>query len=82
MDSSVSPKQSASPMQPSLARSLLKGESPETPICCSPQASPLKMMPHLEKISHAQREDGTGCETTTQLDVGKDHRQLLQRSFC
>ena len=74
MDSSISPKSNSSPpMQPSLARSPIKRETPEPSICCSP-TSPLKVLPQI----NGEKKDGIA---TTTLD-GKDHRQMMQRSFC
>ena len=71
MDSSISPN--SSPMRPTLAKSPIKRESPEPPICCSP-TSPLKVLPQF----NSEKKDGI---ETTSLGV-KDPRQMMQRSFC
>ena len=69
----MSPEGNPSPMQPSLARSPIKRESPEPSICCSP-TTPLKILPQI----NGEKKDGIA---TTSLD-GKDPRQMIQRSFC
>ena len=73
MDSDTSPTENSSPMRPSLAKSPIKTETPEPLICRSP-TSTLKDLPQI----NGDKKDGI---ENTSLSV-KDHRQMLQRSFC
>ena len=72
MDSGISPKETSSPMRPTLANSPIKRESPEPSICCSPTSS-LKAIPQI---------NGEKKEMETTAISVKDHRQMMQRSFC
>ena len=73
MDPDISPKENSSPTRPTLAMSPIKRESPEPSICSSPTAS-LKAIPQI----NGQKKEGM---ETTSISV-KDHRQMMQRSFC
>ena len=73
MDSDISPQANSSPIRSTLAKSPIKRESPEPSICISPTSS-LKMLPQI----NGEKKDSI---ETTALSV-KDHRQMMQRSFC
>ena len=73
MDSDISRQDNSSPIRSTLAKSPIKRESPEPSICISPTSS-LKMLPQI----NGEKKDSI---ETTALSV-KDHRQMMQRSFC
>ena len=77
MESSASPVRNASPLQSPLAISPIKRETPEPSLCCSP-TSQIKSLPHIYDKNDDEKRDT--IETTS---IGnKDHRQMMQRSFC